>query len=59
MLGVDSSPGKTPYSSSEYPARLYMQSTKEVSTNDVLASDFGGYKMASLNYMHIYGLVGF
>ena len=22
--------------------------------NDVLASDFGGYKMASLNYMHIW-----
>ena len=31
-----------------------MQPPKENQYNDVLASDFGGYKMTSLNYMHIW-----
>ena len=54
MLGVDSSPGRTSYSSSEYPTCLNMQSKEEVITNDVLASDYGGYKMTGLNYMNIW-----
>lgn len=55
MLGVDSSQN---HSASELPAHWNMQPPEGGQYNDVLASDYGGYILASLTSICIFGLVG-